>query len=222
MRFFKACWFCTKWSVVFAGITTFLLLFGALTSLPGRAYSWLSDDADGFQGSPDIIVVLGGGGIPSESGLTRCWYGADLAQTYSNAVLIAALPDDKGKEISNVERMRGELVLRGISETRVQLETQGLNTHQQAANLYARLTAEGDHPSVMLITSEYHLRRALKTFRKAGFEKVTGMPAHSRDVDADLGPLVNLRYTFWNNLEAYIMLARECTAMSVYKLKGWM
>ena len=222
MRFFKACWFCTKWSVILTGLLTIILCLAALTSLPGKAYGWLSDDAYVLEGSPEAIVVLGGGGIPSESGLTRCWYGADLAKAYTEARVFAALPEDDSEGVSNVERMRQELILHGVDASRIHLEKQGLNTHQQAANLYVQLTAEGDHPSLMLVTSEYHLKRALKTFRKAGFEKVTGMPALSRDVDTNLGPLVGLRYNFWNNLEAYGMLARECTAMTVYKLKGWM
>jgi len=216
-------WLMCRIATAIAGLLTIALLLLAFTRLPGRAYAWFAEDEYKLTKEPDAIVVLGGGGIPSKSGLMRSYLAAEAGQRHQQANVVLSLPADEhaAPGESHVEKMKAELVLRGIASERIKLETDSFNTHQQAVALYQHFTRDGNHPNVLLVTSDYHLKRSLLTFRRAGFERIAGLPAIATEVEADFGPLVRIRYTFWGNLQAYVVMARELTAMGVYKVKGW-
>jgi uncharacterized SAM-binding protein YcdF (DUF218 family) len=165
--------------------------------------------------------VLGGEGIPSESGLMRTYCAAHLGHQYPAARLICALPADGNPDTSSVGRMRDELVLRGVARERVALETRARNTHEQSVAVRAMLGEAALGEPLLVVTSPSHARRALLCFRKAGFRKVGCEAAIGTDAEADMGRHVFLRYGFWNMLEAQVRFARELTAMAVYKLRGW-
>ena len=91
---------------------------------------------------------------------------------------------------------------------------------------------------VLLITSPEHMRRAVLCFRKAGFEKVNGLPAFENALEADLkfdddklggnntlipdvGESIKARYQLWNHLKYEILIAREIVALGYYRLRGW-
>ena len=222
MRFWRLSWLLFRFTLVSTGLTAFTLLILALTPLPSRAFAHFSRDGYPLKKSPDYIVVLGGGGIPSESGFMRTYFAAEAALHYPSANVILSLPEDSEQRPSNVEKMQQEIILRGVAADRILLEKESYNTYQQAEAIYRMLSQENPHPDLVIVTSGYHLKRALGTFRKAGFERVAGMPALDEEVKADFGPLVRLRYEFWNNLQYYGIMAREYTAIAVYKAKGWM
>ena len=59
--------------------------------------SWLKVADGGAMEAPRYIVVLGGGGIPSDTGLMRTYYGAKHSLSFPNATVILALPADDGR-----------------------------------------------------------------------------------------------------------------------------
>ena len=92
--------------------------------------------------------------------------------------------------------------------------------------------------TVLLVTSPEHVKRALKTFRKAGCRQIAGRPAYQSSLEMDLlydadslggskipvpdvGGQLMLRYTFWNNVRYLNDSSRELCALVYYKLKGW-
>mgnify|MGYP000114958891 CR=1 FL=1 len=209
-------------SAVYAAAAAFYaLLLGGLCGPPPALARWLTARDAVLSEPPRYIVVLGGAGIPSEPGLIRAYYGAEFGRATPHAELIVALPADGDVETSSVGRMRDELALRGIARERIRLETAGRNTHAQAVNV-ARLLgpAAGEEPT-LIVTSPYHARRALLCFRKAGFRRLGAAPAENADNEADPGPYVRPRYTFWSALHFELYLARELLALAVYKCRGW-
>jgi uncharacterized SAM-binding protein YcdF (DUF218 family) len=177
-------------------------------------------DADALE-DPRYIVVLGGGGIPSDTGLMRTYYGAKHSSSFPDATVIVALPADEDPETSSVGRMKDELVLRGVPESSILMETEGRNTHEQAERIRAMLgPGEIDHP-LHIVTERTHLRRSLLCFRKAGFSRVYGIGTHNTDVEADIGVGTFLRYTLWTNLQLQIRVLREIIATGMYRLRGW-
>lgn len=189
---------------------------------PPRALTdWLVGAGEQPREAPRYVVVLGGGGIPSESGLLRTYYAADYGRTLTNATFIVSLPADDSPATSSVGRMRDELVMRGIPSSSIQMETRGLNTHQQADKIREMLGADALTQSVVLVTSGYHMRRSLLSFRKEGFAKVAGLTAEGIGAEADPGALAWLRYTIWHNLEREAQILRELVALTAYKLRGW-
>jgi uncharacterized SAM-binding protein YcdF (DUF218 family) len=198
-----------------------LQILGGLLGLPEPLVCWFTGRNDSIRVPPHYIVVLGGAGIPSEAGLIRTYYAAEYGLSLTNAAFVVALPADEDPEVSSVGRMRDELVMRGISEGRIRMETRGLNTHQQAANVARMLGPEALNEAVLVVTSPSHMRRALLCFRKAGFRQVGALPAENTDNEADPGPHTRQRYSFWSTLQFEVQIARELTAMVVYKLRGW-
>lgn len=202
------------------GVATLLWMAVCLSPLPMEAYKWLGKAPVVINPEePDVIVVLGGGGIPSESGLIRCYEGAVAARKHPRARVIVSLPADGDPETTSVGRMRDELVMRGVDRERILLETRARNTREQALRV-AGMLEHSSPRSVMVITSEYHVRRSVLAFRRAGLPTV-GRKAAVIGPEADMGSNLRLRYAFWHNLSNGVNLARELVALAVYKARGW-
>jgi uncharacterized SAM-binding protein YcdF (DUF218 family) len=232
------------WSL--GGLFLFFVVM-ALTPLPFYAWYNYSLSKAGIHRPPDYIIVLGGGGMPSETGLMRCWYGAKAANYFTRAKVIIALPGDANDSLSSVNLMKKELVMRGVAKERIILEDSGTNTRAQAVNIFRltiynlRFTNESSivnrQSSILLVTGPEHLPRAVLSFLKAGFSRIDGLPAFESTIESDItfndctlggrkwipgiGENLNLRYHFWTQLRYEELLMREWMAMIYYKLKGW-
>lgn len=197
---------------IFKFFRLFLFLSGSLflvqiilafTSAPFWIWYGLGTSKADITGPPDYIVVLGGSGIPSESGLMRTYYTGVVAEYFPDATIIVALPGDTADSLSSISKMKDELALRGIPRERILVEDSGTNTRAQALlirNMVAdtgygiretglsagrsRIPDPGSR--ILLITSPEHLYRAVLTFEKAGFEQVDGVPAFESDIESDI------------------------------------
>ena len=116
------------------GIFAFIIVL-AFTSGPFWMWYDLSVSKAGVNRPPDYIVVLGGGGMPSESGLMRCWYTAKTANYFTRAKVIISLPGNARDSLSSINGMKKELVIRGIAPERILLEDSGTNTRAEALNV---------------------------------------------------------------------------------------
>ena len=202
-------------------ILLLLLLGAAFTPLPHRLQHWLHTSVRSGVNPPQAMVVLGGGGIPSESGLLRCYAAAELYAKLKPNTVIIALPAGDNLETSDTMKMRDELVMRGIPDNIIQLETKGLNTAEQAKEVATLVGEEGQMTSTLIVTHPSHMRRSMLSFKKSGFIDVVSGAAESQGVNADLGANTLWRYRFWNNLKLEIECLREIIALQYYKHKGW-
>jgi uncharacterized SAM-binding protein YcdF (DUF218 family) len=208
--------------ILFAAGALFLLQFVlALTGPPRWIVDWLNGEDLKPRESPRYIVVVGGGGVPSGSTLLRTYHAAVFGRELTNVTFVVSLPTEGAPETSSVGRMRDELVLRGVPASEILMETRGLNTHEQAVNVYQMLPPEARGERILVVTSDYHLRRVVLSFRKAGFAHVDGLNAYSTGAEADIGPWGWLRYGIWGNSERAIRVLRELAALLAYKLEGW-
>jgi uncharacterized SAM-binding protein YcdF (DUF218 family) len=188
---------------------------------PRPLVEWLTGENLNPPKEPRYIVVLGGGGIPSGTSLLRTWHAARFGNGLTGTTFIVSLPADATPDISSVGRMRDELVLRGIPASAIQMETRGLNTHEQAVNVAKMMSPDHSNEPVVIVTSGFHMRRSLLSFRKAGLTNVDGLFAYSIGAEADLGPNMWLRYSVWGNRAHEADIARELAGLVVYKLCGW-
>jgi uncharacterized SAM-binding protein YcdF (DUF218 family) len=231
---------------------TLFLIFFVFCFTPCPFYAWykMSMKYAGVHRPPQIIVVLGGGGMPSESGLMRCWYGAKAANFYTHTRVIIALPGDTVDSTSSIKQMKEEMILRGVSASRITFEPQGANTRAQALNirnLLGRMTSppgvlpesikRGLGYNILIVTSPEHLYRAFLTFRKAGFIRIDGLPSFETAIESDItfddmliggkrwmpriGNNITLRYQFWTQMHYEELILREGFAIVYYKLSGW-
>ena len=225
-------------------LRNFLVLFGfifsvcvvlACTTLPFWSYHWLGTSKSELTIEPQTLVLLGGGGMPSESNLMRSWYMEKAAKTFIRANIVIAMPGDLDDSLSTPQLMKKELKLRGIQPERISFESKGTNTRAQALNCQGIIKMQSP---VLLITSPEHMRRAVLSFQKVGFEKVNALPAFENATEAnlafnddklggntqfipDVGHSINIRYQIWNHLKYEILVTREITALLYYKLRGW-
>ena len=207
------------WQIA-GGLFLVQLIF-ALAGTPPALWEWLDGSACYPRETPRYVVVLSGGGIPSGSSLIRSYYAAQFGRGLTGTTFIVAMPADQDPDHSSVGRFRDELVMRGIPTGNVLMETRGLNTYQQAGNIRQMLSAAVLNEPVLVVTSEFHVRRAMLCFRKQGFQRVAGLNAAGIGAEADPGLFAALRYGFWGNLITHIKMFRELTAILSYKLCGW-
>lgn len=217
------------------GIFFLMCVSLALTEQPYWGYHWLGTSKSEMKWKPEVIFVLGGGGMPSQSNLMRAWFAAKAAKSFPSAKVILVMPGDISDSISTPALMKNELIVRGVQSEVISFETGGTNTRAQALNCAKHIDSK---IPVLLVTSPEHMRRSVLCFQKAGFEKVNALPAFENALEADLkfdddklggnktlvpdvGESINARYQLWNHLKYEILIAREFTALVYYRLRGW-
>ena len=217
------------------GIFFSICILLALTSAPFWGYHWLGTSKSEITEKPSTIILLGGGGMPSHSALMRSWYVAKATKSFPGANVIIAMPGDLTDSLSTPVLMKKELKIRGIDSSKIGFENEGTNTRAQALNCQRYIKMQSP---ILLVTSPEHMRRAVLSFQKAGFEKVNALPAFENATEADLafdddklggrktvvpdvGQSINMRYQLWNHLKYEILIAREIVALSYYRVRGW-
>jgi uncharacterized SAM-binding protein YcdF (DUF218 family) len=234
---FKSIYFLRLLRKLFVTIGIFfsICIILAFTEQPYWAYHWLGTSKSVMRWKPESIVLLGGGGMPSQSNLMRSWYTEKAAKSFPDATVIIAIPGELSDSMSTPQLMKKELVFRGIDPGRIRFEPKGTNTRAQALNSQGLIKMQ---VPLLLVTSPEHMRRSILCFQKAGFEKVNALPAFENALEADLsfdddnlggnkvlvpdvGKSISMRYQIWNHLKYEILVAREITALTYYRLRGW-
>lgn len=221
-----------KWLFLTSGLLAILFFFLSFTSIPYHAYHYLGTCNAKLYHKPGLIVLLGGGGMPSPDGLMRCYYTAEAAKENTNARIIIALPCDERDSASQLQLMRRELILRGIDSSRISFEPRGFNTHSQAENIAALFGTSLRTTALLIITSPEHMYRSVKTFQKAGFANVGGVAAFEDPIDEEQitdkqnngdtrVKSVALRYNMWSYMNYELLAIKEYCAITYYKLMDW-
>ncbi len=220
------------------GILFLILLILSFTSLPFWGYYWLGTNQSEINEKPDYIVLLGGGGMPSESNLMRAFFVFRAASESPECRIIISIPGDTTDSKSTARLVAVELERKGIEQSRILYEELGTNTRSQALRLQQFNDEKLTGKAILLVTSPEHMRRAVLVFKKAGFAHVNALPAFENALEADLvfkddelggnkillpdiGSHTSIRYQFWNHLKYEILIARELVALGYYKLRGW-
>lgn len=193
-----------KWVVrVLASIGALYLLvtFTPLVEWWGR---WLSGEWNDEQG--DVLVVLVGSSLSddvlADSSYWRAVYTVRAMRKvpYHRVLIVGAV---------GAPAIRRFIAGHGLSTITVETEEASNSTRENAVNA-AKLLAN-EHGRIILLSSDYHCRRAVAAFAKAG---VVVHPAPAPDVLKQVG----IRWRRWN---AFQSVALETVKFAYYKLKGW-
>ena len=220
---------------LFLGISFFMMIVLSFTDLPYLGIHWLGTHECKSVEKVDYVILMGAGGMPGQESLLRCYYAAQLADSFPDSKVIVAFPvaAEAKYQGSENESLALELVSRGIEPDRILAETNGTNTYSQAENIMKKLNNE--NVSLVIVSSPEHIYRCIKTFRKQGFQDVNGLPTFEQSTDDDVfyekpertgknRPIernLMLRYNMWSYLQYEIIFLREITALSYYKLRGY-
>lgn len=236
-----------RFLLIFLGLLMAVLLIAAFTTLPFHIWYRMSLKEAGVHRPPQYIVLLGGSGMPGHANLIRTWYAAKAARYFTQAKVIVALPGDRRDPQSTLNRVKEELVLRGVAPERILFEDSGANTRAEALCTLNRLKEwnrgevacpDPKSAALLIVTSPEHLLRAVRSYRKAGFTRVDGLPAFEATLESeaafnalklggrrfvpDVGENLSLRYHFWTQLGYELLIIRELTALTYYQAMGWL
>jgi len=151
----------------------------------------------------DVIVILGGGayntGILKEDSTKRLLTGfvlhkqTDLPIILSGGASIGALPE--------AEIMKGLLLTLGVDKGKIHTEVNSRDTEenaQEVKNLCERLGCR----RVVLVSSAYHMKRAVLAFQKVGLEVVPYPTDFKRDMKYNLYSLLPKMSVFADSYKA--------------------
>jgi uncharacterized SAM-binding protein YcdF (DUF218 family) len=183
---------------------------------------------DVSRGAPDGMVVLGGaispeislarGAVALNDSAERITVTAELARRYPNARIIfsggaSSIVFDAPVEAPVAVK---EFEALGIAHERITAEEQSRNTIENA--VFSRLLADPKPGERwLLVTSAYHMPRAIAAFRAAGF------PVEAYPVDwRTRGPIDAMRpfFSFTTGLAQTDLAMHEWIGLLVYRLSG--
>ena len=157
-------------------------------------------------GRGEILIVLGGDLTTDEIlGVTSYWRSVDAvfcwrSGGYRTVVL-------SGKNLAGP--MRDFVVAYGVPREAILTENSSSDTHENA--LFTAALLRHDPRRKVLLTSDYHMFRALRAFRKAGLE-VTPLPFP--DAEKRLAGLSER----WS---IFCLLSTETAKICYYAARGW-
>lgn len=175
------------------------------------------------QGIRQVVVLTGGGyavtgapfalALPNASshrflgGMEACRMLAD-----DGRIIFSGSAGRGRRDVATAEAMAA-LARRLTPQLTILAESRSGSTAEHPLNVAPLLA---DEP-FLLVTSGYHLRRAMDSFRRAGYDPI------AYPVD----PLIhgNYNWTSWlpsfDNLATLQLLWREYLALALYKIRGW-
>jgi uncharacterized SAM-binding protein YcdF (DUF218 family) len=151
----------------------------------------VTTDGGDLSGFPEVAVVLGGGfspnGEPSESTVARARAAAHLALKRPSLAIIASGSHGDGPAPAKSEAaIISDLIAEaGVPRERLFLEERSRDTIGNAVEVAARYLSRIEPRPIYLVTSPFHLERALVVFRNVlGFAwQVQAVAAEDTDDD---------------------------------------
>lgn len=178
---------------------------------------------------PAGIIVLGGGeridssarwGRPElNDGADRFTAALALAHRYPKARVIftggSGAVRDSGSAATGASVARDFFAEQGLAAERLILEPRSRNTTENASHSFALIRpGPGDH--WVLVTSAFHMPRAMESFTRAGWSGLTPWPVDFRS--ADLRSRLN--WSFVENLQVLDTALHEYLGLLVYRVTG--
>lgn len=145
-------------------------------------------------GKHNTIILLTGGATVAVIAEVAAWFRIQTAarlfqackDSHNGCTLLVSGGDVGDQGISVAENYQKALLQSGITQDEITLETRSMNTWQNA-KFSCELLKKNPHEKVFLVTSGYHLKRALLDFSHFGVDAVP-VPANFLDIETSLFP----------------------------------
>ncbi|GHT79997.1 hypothetical protein FACS1894130_10320 [Spirochaetia bacterium] len=151
----------------------------------------------------DYVIVLGcqvDGSIPSIPLMRRINIASKYLKENMKTKVVVTGGKGRGENISEAEAMRNVLIRSGINTERIFIENNATSTKENLK--FSDELYDLSNKDIIIVSSDYHMYRALSMAKKLKYKNVAGLPCKSQ---------VSM-------LPAY--LAREYVAVMYYKLLG--
>ena len=153
------------WALAFLG-----LVLVVVTLTPLDAF-WAKKMAGGWNNPEgDILIVLGGGRSSSDDIIAWDTYVRSLyaVRAYRERGFRMIVVSGGGSPVTVASAIREFLLSQGVPSSVVRVEDRSWSTRENGQNVAQML--KGVPGRKVLLTSDYHMYRALRAFRKAGLE----------------------------------------------------
>lgn len=178
----------------------------------------------------DGIVLLGGSAsvdlssewnqVQLNESAERLTAGLALARRFPDAKIIFTGGNAellKGKEFSTEAGIAEAFFAeQGLDPERITFERKARNTYENAIFSYDLANPSRDERWI-LVTSAYHMPRAMATFRKAGWETIVAYPVDYRSLPFWQG----VEWDFSGHLEALNVAVKEYVGLIAYRYLGY-
>ena len=175
----------------------------------------------------DTIVLLAAGSrTPAMSGgkisilnlaeAARVLEAARIYRSLGSPWIIASGGADAGVTTPEALVMRNALGTLDVPAERIVLEEASTTTHEQAINVATLLRARHVQQFI-LVTSDFHMPRALATFRAQGFDPIPARASYPLDTD----PIWRSLIPHGQSLEFFSEIVHEYVGLAYYSARGW-
>jgi uncharacterized SAM-binding protein YcdF (DUF218 family) len=188
-------------------------LYVIVTAIPWIDNTWIRM-LSGAWNAPtgDILIVPSAEALRDVIGLSSYWrsvYAArDWREGHFRGMVVTGGPAEPGG-VPTSQLMRDFIVCLGVPANAIRTETTSRSTRENAVNT-ARLLAD-DPSRKILVTSDYHMFRALRVFRKAGLAvEPSPLPDAAKSAE------------HWRSRwPAFVGLCTETVKIVYYWARGW-
>jgi uncharacterized SAM-binding protein YcdF (DUF218 family) len=159
----------------------------------------------------DVLIVLGADSVRDVIGAASYWRSVYAVRVWRDGgfreVIVCGGPG--GGEAAISERMRDFMISQGVPAAAIRVETRSHSTHENA--VYSKALIESVPGRKILLTSDYHMFRAYRVFRKAGID-VEPRPL------PDAAKQISSWETRWS---VFANLCAETFKIGYYFARGW-
>ncbi|MFN4084159.1 MAG: YdcF family protein [Bacteroidia bacterium] len=184
----------------------------------------------------EAIIILGGfastkniDGVPRpvfSDGNDRLMQTLDLYRRGVSNKIIYTAGTDSIFYYNEPESIIGKryLMLCGIPDSAIWVETESINTYENAVFTRELLKKKDENwadKKYVIVTSAFHMRRAIACYKKAGFKNLTPYGTDFRSIRPK-NTIINTIIPTYGGLENWTYLFKEIIGMFVYKIKGYL
>ena len=162
-------WLKTVGILALAGMLCFAGLIGYVVIRERQVNRPMEEVRDDF----DAIVVLGAQVLPSGEPNTQLQWRLDAALRAwekKQAPIVTTGAQGKDEPMPEAEAMKTYLMTHGIPEEMILTDPDSFNTSQNLKNAAALLKERQEILKVLIVTSDYHIPRAMALAQDLGFE----------------------------------------------------
>jgi uncharacterized SAM-binding protein YcdF (DUF218 family) len=175
---------------------------------------WWASHLSGAWNDPtgDVLIVPGGDSVQGAIGFSSYWRSVYAMRAWKQGVFHTVLVCGGGGsdgQPSIAEQMRDFMVAEGVPAAAVRVETESQSTHENA--LKSKSLLDQLPGRKVLLTSDYHMFRAYRAFRKAGIDV---QPRPFPDA-------IKQSMSRLNRWPVFLGLCMETGKIAYYFARGW-
>jgi uncharacterized SAM-binding protein YcdF (DUF218 family) len=187
----------------------FLYIFVSATPIDGWWIRYLAGPWNDPKG--DVLIVLGADSVKDVIGAASYWRSVYAVRVWRDGgfreIIVSGGPG--GGDVTTSEQMRAFMVSQGVPAAAIHIETESRSTRENA--LYSKVLTDTTPGRKILLTSDFHMFRAYRVFRKAGIELE---PRPIPDAGKQIG-------SWQNRWPVFVNLCAETVKIGYYFARGW-